>query len=256
MKTISLPAARRRIRLSHFSRSSAMSVVLILQTLVLFTRADLSPEELKWVQWVQDSILIFEGKIVAAHDSNISGIKKSDSRNPIIVEVHYVVSGNEQALTKFRSLVGKQVTVIVNPSFKAAPKLQPGVSAVFFVNPLLYEEKMAVTAEAVVDTQTAKDWLERLNVVIEAFNKKQLKEALDSTDKVVTGSVDTVRELDSKKLDDLQTLANGRDLNSEHSPEWMGAVIKVDSVLKGDPAEKMVLVVFPSTDDGMWAEAP
>jgi hypothetical protein len=213
---------------------------------VVITRADVSAD----VQtWVQNSALVFTGTVVAL-GSNVSNIKQSD--NPIIVEIERVEWGNDEALKEFGSLIGKKVTVIVNPSFKAAPKLQKGVSAVFFVNPLLYEKNMAVRAEAVVDTQTVKD----LANVVEKIRGKPLKDALTIAEKVVSGIVVEVRPLPKEKLEELGKLANGRYLYSEHSPRWREAVIQVQGVLKGKSEEKTIIVVFPSTDDRMWAEAP
>lgn len=250
MKKVSLPA-RKGIRLCEISRARAMRGLLILHCLVLVSRADVSAQELQ--KWVQNSTLIFTGKVVAL-GSNVGSVKPSD--NPITVEVERVESGNDEALKKFGRLIGKQVTVIVNPSFKAGPKLKPGVSAVFFVNPLLYEKNMALTAEAVADTQTVKDLAKQLRAEIEEFKKKPLNDALKNADKVVSGIVVEVRPLPDEKLAQLQSVANGRYLYSEHSPRWREAVIRVQSMLKGSPAEKTIIVIFPSTDDRMWAEAP
>jgi hypothetical protein len=251
VKKTSLPAPRKGIRLTQTSRGSVVGVLLVLQCLVVVARADILKEELQ--KWVQGSALIFTGKVVKL-GSNVSGIKPSD--NPITVEVEHVEWGNDEALKEFASLIGKQVTVIVNPSFKAAPKLQPGVSAVFFVNPLLYEKNMAVRAEAVVDTRTVKDLAKILGVAVEEIRKNSLKDALKIADKVVTGVVVEVRPLPDEKLKNLEQLENGRYLYSEHSPRWREAVIQVQAVWKGTAVEKRVIVVFPSTNDRMWAKAP
>ena len=79
--------------------------------------------------------------------------------------------------------------------------------------------------------------------------------AVKSANLIVTGVVQEIRPLPNAKIDKLRSLANGRDLYSEHSPRWREAVVRVDSVLKGDQAER-VIVVFPSTGDRMWAESP
>jgi hypothetical protein len=250
MKKASLPAPRKGIRLTQISRASVVGVLLVLQCFVVLSSADVSAQELQ--KWVQGSTLIFTGKVIAL-GSNVDRITQSDK--PIIVEVERIEFGNDEALRKFGSLIGKQLTVIVNPSFKAAPKLKPGVSAVFFVNPLTYEKNMAVTAEAVADTQTVKNLAKQLRAEIEEFKKKPLNDALKIADKVVSGIVVEVRPLPDEKLKELQSLDNGRYLYSEHSPRWREAVITVHSMLKGSP-EKTVIVIFPSTKDRMWAKAP
>jgi hypothetical protein len=176
----------------------------------------------------------------------------------MIVRVARVESGNDDALEKFGSWEGKELTVVLNPGFKAMPKLKPDIAIVFFVDPLMYETNIAVTANAVADTTTASDLSKRLAAAVEQKRKRPLGLAVKSADLIVTGVVQAIRTLPKIKIDKLRSLANGRDLYSEHSPRWREAIVRVDSVLKGDPAEKekMVIVVFPSTGDRMWAESP
>jgi hypothetical protein len=251
MKKSSLPAARKPIRLLQASRRSAIGVLLILQSLATFSQADVTDQQLK--QWLEDSTLTFKGTIVSL-GSNVDGVNKSD--NPMIVRVEKVERGNDETSRNFGSLVGNQMTVVADPSFTGGPKRNPGISAVFFVNPLLYENHIAVTAVAIADNQTVKNLPKRLTAAIEQNKKKPLNDALKSADLVVSGVVQEVKTLPDEKLSKLQTLANGRDLYSEHSPRWREAIIRVRAVLKGNPAEKIVMVVFPSTDDRMWAKSP
>ncbi len=251
MKKISLPAPRRGIRLSQISRGSAMGVLLMLQWLAMISRADVTDQELN--RWVDDSTFIFGGTIVSL-SGNVGSISSSDK--PMTVKVENVERVNDAASKNFGSLIGKQMIVIVDPSFKGGPERKPGVSAVFFVNPLLYAEHIAVTAVALADNQTVKNLPKRLSAIVEQNKRKALNDAVKSADRIVSGVVQEVRPLPDEKLAKLQSLANGRDLYSEHSPKWMGAIVRVQSVLKGDPAEKTLMIVFPSTDDRMWAESP
>ena len=251
MKKVSLSTGRKPIWLTQLSRGSAIGVFLILQSLVTVSRADVTDQELR--KWLDDSTLTFRGTIVSP-GSNVDGVSSSD--NPVIVKVEKVERGNDAISRNFGSLVGNQMTVVVDPSFRGGPEQKPGISALFFVNPLLYEEHIAVTAVAIADNQTVKNLPKRLSAAIEQNKKKPLNEALKSADLVVSGVVQDVKALGDEKLAKLQSLANGRDLYSEHSPRWMEAIVLVRSVLKGNPAEKIVMVVFPSTDDRMWAESP
>jgi hypothetical protein len=43
---------------------------------------------------------------------------------------------------------------------------------------------------------------------------------------------------------------------SEHDAKWKEAVLKVQSVDKGETSEKQVVVIFPSSDDIMWKQTP
>ena len=252
MKKVSLPAARKPIGLTQLSRGSAMGVLLILQSLVTVSQADVTDQEFR--RWFDDSTLTFRGTIVSL-GSNVGGVSSSD--NPVIVKVEKVERGNDATSKKLR-LVGRQPDDGGRRSFvsEVGPNEDRGISAVFFVNPLLYEEHIAVTAVAIADNQTVKNLPKRLTAAIEQNKKKPLNDALKSADLVVSGVVQEVKTLPDEKLAKLQTLANGRDLYSEHSPRWREAIVRVRSVLKGNPAEKIVMVVFPSTDDRMWAASP
>jgi hypothetical protein len=251
MKNVSLPAARIPIRLAQIGRGSALCILLFLPSLATVLRADVTDQELK--QWLEDSTLTFKGTIVSL-GSNVDSVNSSDE--PMIVKVENVERGNDAISRNFGSLVGEQMTVVVDPLFKSGPERKPGVSAVFFVNPLLYEKHIAVTAVAIANNQTVKNLPKRLSAAVEQDKRKPLNDALKTADLVVSGAVQEVKTLPDEKLAKLQSLANGRDLYSEHSPRWMEAIIRVQSVLKGNPAEKIVMVVFPSTDDRMWAESP
>jgi hypothetical protein len=228
-----------------------LCIVLIMQCLAVVIRADVSKQELQ--KWIDDSTLIFTGTIVAL-DSNVSGITAAD--NPMTVKVDRVDSSNDQIKKNFGSLVGKELTVVVDRVFTSAPERKVGVSAVFFVNPLSYEKNIAVTAVAVADKQTVKNLPTRLRPAIEQKNKQPLTQALTTADTVIAGVVQEIRPLPDPKIEKLRALDNGYDLYSEHSPRWREAVIRVQSVLKGDKGEKMLLVIFPSTEDLMWENSP
>jgi hypothetical protein len=251
MKKPSLRAPRRGTRVSQITRGSATAVLLILQYLATVARADVTDQELK--NWFDNSTLVFNGTIVSM-SSNVGAVNSSDS--PITVKVENVERGNDAVAKNLGSLIGKQMTVIVDPSFKGGPERKPGVSAIFFVNPLQYAEHITVTAVAIADNQTVENLSKRLSAIVKQDKTKALKDALKSADKVVFGSVTAVRPLPDEKHAKLQSLANGRDLYSEHSPKWTEAIIHGQLVLKGDLAEQTMMIVFPNTDDRMWDESP
>ena len=228
---------------------STLRIFVMLQWLIVLARADVRQQEFQ--KWVDDSALIFTGKLLRL-GSNVDSIDKKDG---MLVRVESVQSSNQEALEKFGSLVDKELTVVANPSSRMqAPK--QGISVVFFVNPLLYEKNIAVTANAIADEKTGSDFSKRLSEAIQRKNEKPLKEAVASAERIVTGTVKEVRALPEAKLAQLRSFANGRDIFSEHSPKWREAVIDVQSDLKGEPGENLVIVTFPSTDDRAWAESP
>jgi hypothetical protein len=222
--------------------------VLILKCLVGSTRADISKQELQ--KWVDHSALIFTGKLLSL-GSNVDSIDIKDGA--MIVKVERVESGNDEE--NFGSLVGKELTVIVDPSSRIQ-RPKEGISVVFFVNPLLYERNIAVTATAIADKKAAPDFSKQLSAAVQRKKEKPLKDAIKSSSAIVSGTVQEIRSLPETKLRPLRSFANGHDIFSEHSPRWKEALILVQSVLSGDPSIKMVLVVFPSTDDRAWADSP
>ena len=143
--------------------------------------------------------------------------------NPITVRVDEVQLATQRAQENFGSLVGKELTAIWDPASKGTLERKIGISAVFFVNPLLYERNIAVTAVAVANNETVKDLPKRLRFAIEQKQKKPLNDAVKSADRIVTGVVQEVKALPEEKLAKLQSLANGRDLYSEHSPTLDGS---------------------------------
>lgn len=231
---------------------SALRVLLILQCLGMFASADVSDKQLQ--EWMDASILTFAGTIVKMGESNVSGISSKDY--PMIVRVEKVESGDQQALKKFGDLGGKEITVVVNPLFKGGPELKKGASAVFFVDPLAYEKNIAVIANAVADQITFQNLGGGLSEAKKRKAEAPLKAAVASADYIVTGAVQKIRPLAKSKLNQLRRLDNGREIFSEHSPQWKEAIVRVDSVEKGDRSEKMLIVVFPGTDDRTWAKSP
>jgi hypothetical protein len=214
------------------------------------SRGGISDQQLQ--RWVDESALIFRGKMIKP-GSNVNSIDMKDA--PMIVRVERVESSNQGALQKFGSLVDKELTVIADPLSRIqAPK--ENVSVVFFVNPLLYEKNIAVMANGIADDRAELKFSERLSEAVQRKSEKPLKDAVESADGIIAGTVKEIRSLPQAKLAQLRSFADGRDIFSEHSPRWKEALIVVESVLKGDSAMTMALVVFPSSDDRMWADSP
>jgi len=232
-------------------KKTSVSVLLILQCLAVITRADISGQDIQ--KWVDDSTLIFKGAIVSL-ESNVDSIGPDDK--PVTVRVDKVKFDTQRAEENFGSLEGKVLTAIWDPKSGGTMERRKDFSAVFFVNPLLYEKNIAVTTVAVANNETVKNLPKQLDDAIVQKKREPLITALKGADRIVSGEVQETKALPTEKLAKLEKLANGRDLYSEHSPKWMEAVISVQSVLKGDQSEKKLLVVFPNTDDRMWAESP
>ena len=225
-------------------------ILVLLQSAKIIGRGEVWDKQRQ--EWVDKSTLIFTGKLVALR-SNVDSIDINDGA--MLVSVESVQSSNEEAVEKFGSLVGMELTVIVDPSSRIQQPTKD-IPVLFFVNPLLYEKNIAVIAHAIADEKTTLDLSKGLAEAVQRKNERPLKEAVASSDLIVTGSVKEVRSLPQAKLAQLRSIDNGRDIFSEHSPRWKEAVVHVEAVLKGDRAIETVLVVFPSSDDRMWADSP
>ena len=236
-----------RNRLRQLTPSRALCVLLTLQCLAVFASADVTPQELQ--KWVNNSVLIFQGKVVDVGTK----VQGNPNANQLTVEVDDVLLKNDVAVHNFGSLERKNVTV-TNPLL-LAPGLRKNESAVFFVNPLFYDKDIVLTATAIADVQSGADLPARISEAIETKAKNSASEAERSADTIVTGVVEEIRVLPDAKLKDLQKTDNGYDIYSEHSPRWREALIRVQITKRG-PADKKLLVVFPSTEDRAWARSP
>ena len=136
-------------------------LALAFHLLSIFAHAGVSEQEFQ--KWVDDSTLVFKGTIVSL-DSNVDSIDASD--NPVTVKVDEVELATQRAQENFGSLVGKELTAIWDPGSKATMERKVGISAVFFVNPLLYEKNIAVAAVAVANNETVKNLPKRLRFAI------------------------------------------------------------------------------------------
>jgi hypothetical protein len=178
----------------------------------------------------------------------------------MIVTVRKIESGNQEALKKFGSLEGKELTVVADSTLRTG--LEKDVSAVFFVDPLVYETNIGVTAKAiaVASGKTAQGFSERLRAAALRNSEAPLRSAIDSADLIVTGEVKTVRPLPSNKAADLASVESGWELFSEHRPRWKEAVIHVQTVEKdpsgGVTSGDVIIVILPGVRDCMWEESP
>jgi hypothetical protein len=229
----------------------AFVVLLIIHATLRVSRSEISDEQL--YDWVNKSTLTFTGTIVKMGESNVSSINSHD--DTMIVTVNKVESGNQEALKKFGSLEGKELTVVANSTLRAG--LAKNVSAVFFVDPWVYETNIGVTANAiaVASGKTAQNVSERLRAAALRKSEAPLRNAIDSADLIVTGEVKTVRPLPSNKAVGLESVNSGWELFSEHRPRWKEALIHVKSVVKGTSGDS-IIIVFPGIRDCLWEQSP
>jgi uncharacterized small protein (DUF1192 family) len=222
--------------------------------LVAPTHANITDQQLQ--QMMDQSALTFTGTIVEFNNSNvISPIEPGAV--PMIVKVDHIDWAGGSGKTTFAALPGKEITVVVDPiKMPNANAMDKSVSTVFFANPVVYEKHIAVAAENALEITAVADLSKRIANIAKERSNAALEAAVKTADAIVTGYVKETRELSTDKLNRLQLLDNGRELYSEHAPGWQEALLEVASVEQGNPGKQFVLVVFPGTNDRMWARAP
>jgi hypothetical protein len=231
----------------------ALFALLVFHATICVSRSD---ENDQLQKWVNESTLTFTGTIVQMDQSEVSGIDPKDS---MIVQVDKVESGDQQALKKFGDLRGAKLTVAVGPNSRNG--LKENISAVFFVDPFVYETDIGVIANdvAVLDKKTAEDFSSRVRAAALKKSEAPLRKEVASAELIVAGEVITVRPLATDKAVALGSVNNGWELFSEHRPRWMEALIKVKSIEKPKPSKPpepaFVIVVFPTAHDCFWEDS-
>jgi hypothetical protein len=211
-------------------------------------------------EWTKSSALIFAGTVKAVNKTNLSSLPAAE--NTIVVSVDKVESVNARSDSSLGVWSGKQITVI-SPTKTGGPRLKAGEHAIFFTNPRIYGENMAVVAVGIIPDKAMTAGLPQVmsQVAIAAEDKidTRLKNAIDTADAVVTGKVVDVRPLEESKTHALalgpEEGEEGRPI-SEHDPKWQEAIINVESVEKGDTSQEQAIVVFPGSDDVAWVDKP
>jgi hypothetical protein len=117
---------------------------------------------------------------------------------------------------------------------------------VFFTNPILYGETMAVkevrSSEAADDIAELHERIVRMNAEAET---EHLRALIASADAVVHGRVVGTRRASEPDVARM----------SEHDPDWHVAIIRVARTLKGEHKDELA-VRFPKSRDIAWYRVP
>lgn len=191
-----------------------------------------------------DAPFVFEGTVKSLASSNLSAVP-ADERT-VVVQVDHV----RQAPRALAGFAGKEVTLRMAPG----EKLAAGDKATFFTDSLVFADELAVQSMGhdPLAAMEAKAALAAASPVVQ-----KLRSRIDQADAVVSGQVSGVRPFTPATL---KAAAAGGPAPlaspiSEHAPFWQEAVIDVSGVHKG-PAQKQVVVRFPSSTDVKWRKAP
>jgi hypothetical protein len=185
------------------------------------------------VKLVRESRFVFTGTIEQEGFSSLSFVPAAPTTSVVRVErVHH-------ATPALHNQVGQRVTV-VSAEGSTPPRDK---RRVFFTNPFLYGETIAVREVANLDTPEDLNELHAMVAhVAEESKVEELREHLASAQAVVEGRVAAVRRAYDVPV-------------SEHDPLWWVAVIRVARPLKGD-LKGEIRVRFPGSRDIKWYGVP
>ena len=191
-----------------------------------------------------DAPFVFEGSVKSLKASNVAAVP-ADART-VVVQIDHV----RHAPRAMAGFAGEDVTVRLAPG----ESLHAGEQAVFFADGLVFGDHLAVQSlgHDPLIAQEARAALAGATPVVH-----KLRDRIDTAQSVVSGQVSAVRPhrplVAAAKRKGSVAAPEGR--ISEHAPFWQDAVITVSQVHKG-PAQKQVVVRFPSSTDVRWRSAP
>jgi len=195
---------------------------------------------------------VFQGRVKRTAAATM---KEAAGPRTVIVTVDEVL----QAPPALRHYAGKDVTVQLG----AGQKVSAGQSAVFFTNPWLFGESVAVQAlgiQPAVQKSREAVALRADRDPVAALADQDAQAHLDAADAVVSGRVVSVRvpKTAGPRSARAGHAAAGPPLRrpSEHDPMWREAVVEVEDVHKGAQKKKTIVVRFPASRDRVWSEAP
>lgn len=188
-------------------------------------------------QLTRSAQLVFRGTVQRVGAANLSSVRAGDET--VVVRVDEVL----KAPPSLGALSGREITVRLRQPRSASP----GEEAVFFANGWLFGTTLAVVEVGRLHGAAA-DLRLQVAAAEQERQEEELKQHLDRAALVVAGTVVETRPAAERR-------GEGRP-ESEHDPRWWEAVIRVDSVLQGQPVGGSVVLLFPASADVLWSEAP
>jgi hypothetical protein len=165
-------------------------------------------------------------------------IRPTDST--VVVRVEEVF----QAPASLDNFTGKEITVLLTKPHS----VKVGQQLAFFTNGWLYGDGLAVVEVGrVEDPPDSKTFRRQVADAVQKAADQDLQKRIARAELVIVGVV-------SSTLIAPEQIR--RDGVTEHDPEWVEAVIQVQSVEKGRLAQSTVSVFYPSSRDVMWYHVP
>jgi hypothetical protein len=185
------------------------------------------------------SQFVFKGTVTKVNAATLPQIRPTAST--IIVKVDEVLHAPPAILGEYN---GKDLTVQLN----RPGTVKTGEQFVFFTTSWMFGSSIAVRevgrTEAEPDISMTRSRVAGAQAKV-ADNK--LQNRVTSAELVVAG-----------RVSDLQPAPEHlrRSPLTEHDPYWRQAVIQIEALVKGQINQRRVAILFPSSSDVMWKNAP
>lgn len=183
---------------------------------------------------IRHATFVFVGTVTRTNATTMAEVPASDST--AVVRVDEII----EAPGAPPDLVGQEITMqLATPG-----SVKEGQKATFFTKGWLMGESIAVIEVGRSTGLESSQAREQVQGTRDKVATEALQEEINSAEAVVAGTVSAVHASAVPHI------------GSEHDPDWYGAEIAIDSVEKGHLAGHTVTVLFPNSDDVMWASAP
>jgi hypothetical protein len=199
----------------------------------------------------EQATFVFQGTVIRTGASAMREVKESS--RTAVVRVDKLIRAPES----LADYAGQEVTV----QLASGEKVAQNQTLVFHTRGLVFGEGLAVQSIRLEEPSPA--GIAALSGVtgdaVRNLHARAAIQEVSSADLVVSGHVTSVRLPAAEGRARATAVAAGQTSEriSEHAPLWQEAVIEIDQVHKGAPAnKKQVVVRFPSSTDVRWRHAP
>ncbi len=182
---------------------------------------------------LESSDLVFKGTVVQLHASTLPNVPARE--NSIVVRVDQGL----RVAPVLGDLNGRLITVLT----KDVDKLKVEQQAIFLTSSWIHGNSIATREVTRLDADATGE--KTIKEGVAALPELRVQERVAMAELVVVGQVESI-----------ERARNMQEFTSRHSPQWMTANIRVESVAKGNLNTDYISVIFPSSRDHMWSRSP
>lgn len=198
------------------------------------------PEISQVEDFVDRSKIIFRGTVEKLASTTVPTFSITSST--VVVRVDQLLHAPET----LGILTGDRITVKLG----GPPGMRVGDQAIFFTIPRVYAESVAVDEVGRLrmssDRKSQRDQFAKIKEATAKLPDRHVQRRTSDADLVVIGKVSSVTAVRSRQRYPI----------ARHDPDWQEATVVVESVERGRPPGRSVVVLFPESSDLMWKTSP